>query len=75
MKKIITFLYLLILAYACYDDKGNYDYTDIGDITITGIENSYTAIALAKKLEIKPTVTSKNPEDTFEYLWTVYNPN
>ena len=26
MKKIITFLYLLILAYACYDDKGNYDY-------------------------------------------------
>ena len=29
MKKIITFLYLLILAYACYDDKGNYDYREI----------------------------------------------
>ena len=75
MKKVCFYIFLSLIFISCYDDKGNYDYTDIGDITITGIENSYTAIALAKKLEIKPTVTSKNPEDTFEYLWTVYNPN
>ena len=74
-KVFILYIGMILLVGGCYDDKGNYDYTDIGDITITGIENSYTAIALAKKLEIKPTVTSKNPEDTFEYLWTVYNPN
>ena len=37
MKKIITFLYLLILAYACYDDKGNYDYREINQISIQNI--------------------------------------
>ena len=61
-KVFILYIGMILLVGGCYDDKGNYDYTDIGDITITGIENSYTAIALAKKLEIKPTVTSKNPE-------------
>ena len=55
-KVFILYIGMILLVGGCYDDKGNYDYTDIGDITITGIENSYTAIALAKKLEIKPTV-------------------
>lgn len=71
-KVFILYIGMILLVGGCYDDKGNYDYTDIGDITITGIENSYTAIALAKKLEIKPTVTSKNPEDDHSNnLWTV----
>ena len=39
MKKIITFLYLLILAYACYDDKGNYDYREINQISIQNIDS------------------------------------
>lgn len=77
MKKIDLMIYICLLLgmSACYEDKGNYDYTDIGDIVIAGIEDSYTAVALTKKLEIEPTVTSKNPADEFEYLWTVYNPN
>ena len=59
MKRLIFIVgFVAWYLVGCYDDKGNYDYTDIGDITITGIENSYTAIALAKKLEINPTVTS-----------------
>ena len=41
MKKIITFLYLLILAYACYDDKGNYDYLEINNISIKNIDSIF----------------------------------
>ena len=43
-KVFILYIGMILLVGGCYDDKGNYDYTDIGDITITGIENSYTAI-------------------------------
>ena len=52
-KVFILYIGMILLVGGCYDDKGNYDYTDIGDITITGIENSYTAIALAKKLLLR----------------------
>lgn len=47
-KVFILYIGMILLVGGCYDDKGNYDYTDIGDITITGIENSYTAIAWLK---------------------------
>jgi hypothetical protein len=52
-KVFILYIGMILLVGGCYDDKGNYDYTDIGDITITGIENSYTAIALAKQLLLR----------------------
>ena len=60
MKKIITFLYLLILAYACYDDKGNYDYREINQISIQNIDNlegnTTGSFSVSSKLGTKSTV-------------------
>ena len=54
MKKIITFLYLLILAYACYDDKGNYDYHDFNEVTIgnRGFDTAYLLTSYVDTLRI-----------------------
>ena len=39
MRTIIFFVCLTGLLFACYDDKGNYDYNEINQITIQGIDS------------------------------------
>mgnify|MGYP004655604537 CR=1 FL=1 len=58
---------------ACYDDKGSYNYHDINETTIEGIEGSYNVMRGLSILKIDPKVimTMANPEDTvrFQYEW------
>lgn len=78
----------LILALACstlascYDDKGNYSYSDIDEITITGLpEEPLTAIYQSDYLTVTPTVTSKfegvisadDPNYEFGYYYNVHD--
>lgn len=33
MKQLSLYIILLLLAVACYDDLGNYDYTELNSVT------------------------------------------
>lgn len=71
---ILSIIASSLLFIGCYDDKGNYDYTDLSTIDISGIDEEYSRISFKDTLRITPTVTSSDANDTFEYLWTL-NPS
>ena len=72
MNKLLLATLTAITIYSCYDDKGNYDYHEISEIMVDSIRESYEVIAYRDTLIIKPEITTTNPADEFEYLWTVY---
>lgn len=43
MKKILAVVYIIITfgCVSCYEDKGDYDYKAINEISISGIQESY----------------------------------
>lgn len=73
MEKYVIFLFLgVYLLTACFDDKGNYDYTDINELTISGIQDSeYSAIAFVDTFRLTPNIEYSLPskEEDFEYSW------
>lgn len=74
MKKIIytfSFVYFVLLFTSCNNDKGNYDYHEIGKITIAAVEDEYNVIAFQDILKIEPEVTSTDPNDVLECYWTL----
>lgn len=68
---IILFLCSLFL-YACYEDKGDYDYAPVDEVTISFDLGSY-GVAIGEDIEIKPTLEFKNPADSvnFSYEWLI----
>ena len=57
----------------CYEDKGNYDYTETFEITIDSLKESYTLYALVDTLRISPEVSPVNAE--YDFHWCVYQTN
>ena len=73
MRNIIIFLICCCacnIFISCYEDKGNYNYTDRGDITLEGWEEKHTVISLSDTLDITPQLF--HPEG-YDYLWLLYN--
>lgn len=68
-------LSLLFAPYAltsCSEDEGNYDYHEIPEVTISGIEDSYTVLdGVGYVLEIDPQVTTTGNPDNLEYQWKI----
>ena len=66
---------VVLLTTACYSDQGNYDYHEINEVTITGIdrENVYQAYAYQSTLEITPEIHSSMDVDPsqYEYTWRI----
>ena len=75
MKKqnILFVLLIVVLITSCYKDKGNYDYTSIGDIEISGFEDDYSLIAGVDTLRILPEITTLYNESNLEYTWLIYD--
>ncbi|SMG35875.1 PKD-like family lipoprotein [Sphingobacterium psychroaquaticum] len=65
---------LLLMAFSCAKDKGNYDYGDGEFIEISGIETSYNAISQKDTVKIAP-VAKSNKEGELEYRWGIYETN
>ena len=72
---IIYFIAMVAMMSSCKKDQSNYDYKDHEKITVTGIESSYTLISELESLNLKPEVTSTDPNANFEYLWGIYETN
>lgn len=72
--KILFLLALVTSLAACYKDKGNYVYHDINEITIDGLNASYSVIPGLGALHIEPkivmTEAAADPA-RFEYYWIV----
>lgn len=71
-KNIFSVIVLALLVSSCYEDIGNYDYSDTEKITIEGIETSYDRISAVESIQINPTVTSTDPNANFDYFWAIY---
>ena len=75
MKRLVYIIVFALGLTACYDDKGSYDYHDICEVNIEGVESVYETVYRESVLEIDPTVTvtEGNIGDTtrFAYEWRV----
>ncbi len=79
MKKyIIIFIALsFLIPISCIKDLGNYNYKDINEITISGINDNYSVNMGVDELNITPQLSmtqySGDPDsDRFTYQWIIY---
>ena len=56
-----------LLLTGCYDDKGNYDYTELAPMEIT-LSNTYI-VPIGDYLKITPEVKTTIPDDDLDYTW------
>ncbi|MCJ0741104.1 PKD-like family lipoprotein [Pedobacter montanisoli] len=76
MKRIyISLIALVALLSSCAKDHSNYDYRPKENITVKGMETSYTVISEKDNLVINPEVSSTDASAQFEYLWGIYETN
>lgn len=60
------------LVSSCSEDEGNYDYHEIPEVTISGVEDSYTVLdGAGYVLEIDPQVTTTGDPNNLEYQWKI----
>lgn len=67
---------LTCLFISCFDDKGNYDYMDINEVKISGIDQSkyYEQIAFLDTLKLYPEIEGSlygSNEDKYQYEWKI----
>ena len=71
--KNIYFFYILtaLILGACAEDKGNYDYDPINDLTISGINTKTYTLVLGDTLKIPVTLkrSKENSTENLNYLW------
>lgn len=70
--KYLLYFMSCLLFLSCSEDKGNYDYTSIDELEITGIKNAYTAVigdSLNIPVTLKHTVDTKDPD--MSYNWEI----
>jgi hypothetical protein len=70
MKQLFIITAIALLLYSCMEEQGNYDYNDINEIAISGIESYY----VLKQFEvpgIEPVIqqTINTDESNLKYIW------
>lgn len=73
---IISVVSIVFVLTACADDKGNYDYHDINEVTVEGVPSNdvMTKVAFIDHLTIDPKISSSfgiDDEDNYEYTWII----
>lgn len=71
--KLFTVFLIVMLWGSCAKDLGNYDYQEINEVTITGIDGEYRSIFNRDTLRINPAIQFSNEEDNkrYQYRWIV----
>ncbi|MBR6286495.1 MAG: hypothetical protein IKR18_05830 [Bacteroidaceae bacterium] len=71
MKKPFIYTALACLSLtSCLEDTGNYDYTQLADIEISGINESLRCV-LQEPQSISPRIETTIPETNLEYCWRI----
>ncbi|SFS65054.1 PKD-like family protein [Zhouia amylolytica] len=76
--KYILGLVLVLFLSACAEDLGNYDYSEINEVTINGIESEYEALTgepFKITTELQFTLDSDVDDQNYEYKWSAINPS
>lgn len=71
MSKLYVIFLTLFLAYGCYDDKGNYDYKLLDELSISLPSKTYSLL-FGEQLQITPTIETIIPETDLTYEWEFY---
>ncbi len=74
--KFIVISLLVFSLLSCYKDYGNYDYNELNEISITGIEESYV-VEQFENFTIQPVIEQADATDetNLEFLWHMYPDN
>ncbi len=70
MKKIVLLVLLPFALTACLEDKGNYEYTELDTLEISGLADEMRCFLLQKQ-NITPSIVTSIPEDRLEFVWRV----
>ncbi len=72
MKRINILCLLAVLFYACFEDKGNYDYENIHQLDVQFPAGHYD-VTFGENLDIEATLGDNMAPDTtrYEYTWSV----
>lgn len=76
MRTFINIIGLIIIIgtlTSCYKDKGNYEYTSLGEILISGIESEYVVLPGSGELVVDPAISSIYKDDEFQHTWVLYS--
>lgn len=63
-------LSLALVHTSCLEDEGNYEYTDLSPVEISGLRDSYRFI-LQDPVHLPPSIKTDIPQDRLEYCWRV----
>lgn len=74
MKNIWILLVVLFSCSACYKDLGDYDYREIPEGTISGIDEKYSEIAF-DTLKILPEIATVNGTSDYSCRWMLLKPD
>ena len=71
MKKILLFMAVLPMVLAsCLSDDGNYDYTELEAVEISGLADNMRCVLLEKQ-NLDPVVTTSIPQERLQYVWRI----
>ena len=70
INRLWTFFFSLLWM-GCFDDKGNYDYRELPEITVGNLQENYEAVSFVDVLYIDPQISSSNPDDKLSCVWTL----
>ncbi len=75
MKRYIYLVaWMLLMFSSCFKDNGNYTYTEVSEIEISGLKENYVAVSFAGVvLEINPEIKTEYKD--LEYEWSIWDRN
>ena len=75
MKKLLILLMTATGLFSCVEDEGNYTYTEVNQVTIEGLEESYSVLDKIDVIEIQPVIKGSILGDDlsqYEYQWHIH---
>lgn len=75
MKKLLILLMTATGLFSCVEDEGNYTYTEVNEVTIEGLEESYNVLDKIDNIQIQPVIKGSILGDDlsqYEFQWHIH---